>query len=55
MNLTIVDVSGVADVALGDEVVVLGDGVTADDHARLAETIAYEIVCGVQTAHRFGV
>jgi len=55
MNLTIVDVSGMADVALGDEVVVLGDGVTADDHARLAGTIAYEIVCGVQTAHRCAV
>jgi alanine racemase len=55
MNLTIVDVSGIAEVALGDEVVVLGDGVTADDHARLAETIAYEIVCGVQTGCRCGV
>ncbi len=37
MNLTVVDVSGIADVAVGDEVVVLGDGVTADDHARLAQ------------------
>jgi alanine racemase len=55
MNLTIVDVSGVAGVALEDEVVVLGDGVTADDHARLAGTIAYEIVCGVQAAHRCGI
>jgi alanine racemase len=55
MNLTIVDVSGIAGVGLGDEVVVLGDGVTADDHARLAGTIAYEIVCGVQTASRCGV
>ncbi|HEY6414011.1 MAG TPA: alanine racemase [Edaphobacter sp.] len=50
MNLTIVDVSAIADVAVGDEVVVLGDGVTADDHARLARTIAYEIVCGVRAA-----
>jgi len=32
--------------------VVLGDGVTADDHARLANTIAYEIVCGVRAASR---
>ncbi|WP_353072869.1 alanine racemase [Tunturiibacter gelidiferens] len=55
MNLTVVDVSGIADVAVGDEVVVLGDGVTADDHARLAGTIAYEIVCAVQTAHRCGI
>jgi len=50
MNLTMVDVTKIADVAVGDEVVILGDGVTADDHARLAHTIAYEIVCGVRAA-----
>ena len=38
--------------AVGDEVVVLGDGVTADDHARLAHTISYEIVCGVRAESR---
>jgi alanine racemase len=50
MNLTVVDVTEIPGVAVGDEVVVLGDGVTADDHARLAQTIAYEIVCGVRAA-----
>jgi alanine racemase len=50
MNLTVVDVSAIASVAVGDEVAVLGDGITADDHARLARTIAYEIVCGVRAA-----
>lgn len=49
MNLTIVDVSGIADASVGDEAMLLGDGVTADDHARLAQTIAYEIMCGVRT------
>jgi alanine racemase len=48
MNLTIIDITNLKDIALGDEVVVLGDGITADDHARLAGTIAYEIVCGVR-------
>ena len=48
MNLTMVDVSGIEGVAVGDEVVLLGDGVTADDHARLAGTISYEILCGVR-------
>ena len=48
MNLTMVDVSGIDGVRVGDEVVVLGDGVTADDHARLAGTISYEILCGVR-------
>jgi alanine racemase len=47
MNLTTVDVTGIAGVAAGDEVVLLGDGVTAEDHARLAGTIPYEILCGV--------
>jgi alanine racemase len=48
MNLTIVDVTEIPGVAVGDEVVLLGDGITADDHARLAHTIAYEIVCGMK-------
>jgi alanine racemase len=48
MNLTMVDVSGIHGVAVGDEVVLLGDGVTADDHARLAGTISYEILCGIR-------
>jgi alanine racemase len=52
MNLTVVDVTEIVGVAVGDEVVVLGDGVTADDHARLADTIAYEIVCGVRAESR---
>ena len=52
MNLTVVDVTEIPGVALGDEVVVLGDGVTADDHAHLAHTISYEIVCGVLAPSR---
>jgi alanine racemase len=47
MNLTMVDVTAIDGVRVGDEVVVLGDGVTADDHARVAGTISYEILCGV--------
>jgi alanine racemase len=48
MNLTVVDVSSIDGVHVGDEVVLLGDDVTADDHARLAGTISYEILCGVR-------
>ena len=48
MNLTVIDVTGIPGVAIGDEVVILGDGITADDHARLAHTIPYEITCGVR-------
>lgn len=48
MNLTIVDVTSIPSVSVGDEAVVLGEGVTADDHACLAKTIPYEILCGVK-------
>ena len=48
MNLTTVDVTDIAGVAVGDEVVVLGEGVTADDHARWSGTISYEILCGIR-------
>ncbi len=47
MNLTTVDVSG-TDVSVGDEVVLLGEGVTAEDHARWSATISYDILCGVK-------
>ncbi len=52
MNLTIVDVTEIADVAVGDEAVLLGDGITADDHAGLAHTISYDIVCGMRAEPR---
>jgi alanine racemase len=48
MNLTVVDVTGIDGVTAGTEAVLLGDGVTAEDHARLAGTIPYEILCGVR-------
>jgi len=47
MNLTTVDVTGI-DVQVGSEVVLLGEGVSAEDHAQWAGTIAYDIVCGVK-------
>jgi alanine racemase len=47
MNLTVIDITG-STAGVGDEVVVLGDGTTADYHARQAETIPYDIVCGVR-------
>ncbi len=47
MNLTTVDVTGI-EVAVGDEVVLLGEGVSAEDHAQWCGTIAYEILCGIR-------
>jgi alanine racemase len=48
MNLTVVDVTGIAGVRVGDEVVLLGEGVSAQEHARWCGTILYEILCGVR-------
>jgi alanine racemase len=47
MNLTTVDVTEIAGVAVGDEVVLLGEGVSAEDHAEWTGTIAYDILCGI--------
>ncbi len=51
MNLTLIDVSGAAGVEVGDEVILLGSSgdleVSAQEHADLAHTIPYEILCGI--------
>jgi len=53
MDQTMVDVTDIADAAIGDEVVLLGqqgsDRITADDLAGHSGTIAYEVLCGVGT------
>lgn len=51
MDLTVVDVSSIPGVNVGDEVVLIGsqgrETIGADDHAIIAETIPYEILCGI--------
>jgi alanine racemase len=51
MDLTLVDVTGISGVSVGDEVVLLGssDGLNVDarEHARLANTNPYEILCDI--------
>jgi len=56
MDLTMVDVSQIPDVAVGDEVALIGEQsgasgdmlrVTAEDQARWASTISYEILCAI--------
>jgi alanine racemase len=51
MDLTIVDITHIPAATVGDQVVILGEQngrrITADDHARWAETISYEILCAV--------
>ena len=51
MDLTLVDVTGIPCVAVGDEVILLGasDGLSVDalEHARLANSSPYEILCNI--------
>jgi len=51
MDLTLVDVTGVPGIAVGDEVILLGtsDGLSVDalEHARLANSSPYEILCNI--------
>ncbi|RXH58558.1 alanine racemase [Granulicella sibirica] len=52
MNLTTVDVTGIPEVRRGDFVTLIGEGISAEDHARLAHTIPYEILCGLRGTPR---
>jgi alanine racemase len=51
MDLTMIDVTDIPEAAIGDEVLLIGQSshcsVGADEHARLAGTIVYEILCGL--------
>ncbi|MBI3182913.1 MAG: alanine racemase [Myxococcales bacterium] len=51
MDLCMADVTEIGEVEVGDEVVLLGQqgglGVSAEELARLAGTIHYEVVCGI--------
>jgi len=51
MDLTLADVTGLPGISVGDEVILLGslDGLSMDaqEHATLANTVAYEILCGI--------
>jgi alanine racemase len=51
MDLTLIDVTEVSGVEIGDEVVLIGSvgglSITAWEHATLAATIPYEILCNI--------
>jgi len=51
MDITLVDVTAIPGAEIGSEVIILGRSehcaVTADDHARIAGTIPYEILCNI--------
>ncbi len=51
MDMTLIDVTDVAGVSIGDEVAVIGEQneriIDAWEHAKLCGTIPYEVVCGI--------
>lgn len=47
MDLTTIDVTDVRDVAVGDEVILLGDSIRVEELAAKLDTISYEVFCGV--------
>jgi alanine racemase len=47
MDMTAIDVTDVPDAEVGDKVVLWGDGVPAEAVAPFADTISYELVCGI--------
>ncbi len=51
MDLTVVDITQIPNAAAGDQVTIIGEQhgqrITADDHARWAGTIPYEILCAI--------
>ena len=52
MNLSTIDVSTLQPLHPGDEVTLLGPGISAGAHASLARTIPYEILCGIRATPR---
>jgi alanine racemase len=47
MDLVTIDVTDIPEAAMGDEVVLLGDGITADEMAERTQTISYEVFCRI--------
>jgi alanine racemase len=47
MDLVTIDVTDISDAAVGDEVVLLGDGITAEELAKRSQTISYEVFCRI--------
>lgn len=49
MDVTTIDVTAVPELAMGDEVTLLGAGLDAQAMARTAGTIAYAVLCGINS------
>ena len=53
MDMTMIDITGIPGVEVGDEVILIGGNerrsISAWEHASLASTIPYEILCGISS------
>ena len=47
MDKITIDLRDIPDAAVGDEVVLWGDGLPIEDVSEAADTIGYELLCGV--------
>lgn len=47
MDLVTIDVTDIPDTAVGDEVTLLGDGISAEELAKRSQTISYEVFCRI--------
>jgi alanine racemase len=47
MDLVTIDVTDIPNAAVGDEVILLGDGITAEELATKSQTISYEVFCSI--------
>jgi alanine racemase len=47
MDLVTIDVTDIPTASIGDEVVLLGDGITAEELAKRSQTISYEVFCRI--------
>jgi alanine racemase len=47
MDLVTIDVTDIRDARIGDEVILLGDSITAEEVAAKTDTISYEVFCRI--------
>jgi len=47
MDLITIDVTDIPDATAGDEVILLGDGITAEDLAAWGQSVSYEVFCRI--------
>jgi alanine racemase len=55
MDMISIDLTDIADAQIGDEALLWGEGLSVDEVARCADTISYELLCGLTRRVQFNV